>query len=301
MRFSVWLTGRQPWTSMIDAARHAGATGWDGIWFADHFMAVDNMETPTLEVWTTATAVAMAVPNVRIGTLVLGNTYRHPAVVAKMATTLDVVSGGRAVLGLGTGWQENEHEAYGIELPSIKERLERFDEACTVINGLLTQTRTDFDGRHYTLRDATCEPKGVNGKVPLLIGGGGEKVMLKLVARHADEWNTWGDPNLMASKGAVLDAHCEASGRDPKTIKHSANANVFCSRDESVLAPWRGKRLQGRPTLVGTPSEIIDLMGAYQEAGVEEFIVPDFNVTELGAKLELFDLLMDDVVRPLRR
>lgn len=300
MRFSVWLTGRQSWESMLAAARHVDATGWDGVYVADHFMGMEDDTIPTLEAWTTLTAIAASTAKVRVGTLVLGNTYRHPAVVAKMATTLDQVSGGRTILGLGAGWQENEHVEYGIELGPLGERLARLEEACQVITGLFGKQRTDFDGRYYRLQGATCEPKAVHGHLPLLIGGSGEKVSMRLAATYADEWNTWGDPATMAAKRPALDRHCEALGRDPSTIVRSAQANVYCRDDAAWIDANRGRMKPGRPTLVGTPAELVETMFAYAAAGVGEFIVPDFNVPSPSEKLALFDLLAEEVVAPVR-
>src|SRR3712207_1484793 len=144
-------------------------------------------ETPTLEAGSTVAALAAAVPRVRIGTLVYGMTYRHPAVLANMAATVDQVSGGRFVLGVGAGWQVNEHEQYGIELPPLKQRIDRFVEGVTVLRGLLTEERTTFAGSYYQVTDAVCEPKPLQRPMPLMIGAKGEKRMLRVVAEHADE------------------------------------------------------------------------------------------------------------------
>ena len=138
------------------------------------------------------------------GHYLAGNTYRHPAVLAKMAATLDHITGGRVTLGLGTGWQENEHRQYGIEFDSVAGRLQRLDEACAVIKALFSEPKANFSGKHYQLSDASLEPKPVQKPLPLLVGGGGEKVTLKITAKYADAWNTWGDPELMAAKGAIF-------------------------------------------------------------------------------------------------
>ena len=231
----------------------------------------------------------------RIGSLVLGNTYRHPAVVAKQAVTIDHIAAGRLVLGLGAGWQENEHTAYGIELPPVKERLDRFEEACEVISSLLANERTTFSGTHYRLEDAPLAPKAATGHIPLLVGGGGERRTLKIAARYADEWNTWGLPALLAQKGAVLDRHCEAIGRDPSSIVRSANALVIVSEDEDRLARFRDRDL-GRPTIVGTPAEAVEVVVAFRDAGVDELIVPDWSLgRDPGAKRAAMDLFIAEV------
>ena len=216
MRFSVWLGTQQAWDDLVTSAEHAERTGWDGLWLADHFMPNGAPSSvPRLEAWTTIAAIAARVGRVRVGVLVTGNTYRHPAVLAKMAATVDHICEGRLVLGLGAGWQENEHEAYGIELPAVAERLARLDEACQVIRLLHSEERSNFEGRFYRLVDAPCEPKPVQRPLPLLIGGGGEKTTMRIAARYADEWNCWGLPELMAHKSEVLERHCLEIGRDP--------------------------------------------------------------------------------------
>src|SRR4051794_18052096 len=152
MHFSVWPNASQTWSEIVGVARHAEQTGWDGVWIADHFMPnSDDVSGPVHECWALISGLAAVVPRVRIGALVSGNTYRHPAVLAKVAVTADHISGGRIVLGLGAGWQENEHRAYGIDYFDTKGRLERFGEACELLKGLLTSERTTFEGKHYTL------------------------------------------------------------------------------------------------------------------------------------------------------
>ena len=189
MRFSFWPTPSLPFEETLRLTRHAEDTGWDGIWLADHFMPnAPDTSTPWPEAWTTLAALSSQLSRVRLGTLVTGNTYRHPAVLAKMAATVDHISGGRLVLGLGSGWQENEHNQYGIEFDTFKERLAKLDEACQVIKSLFTETSTTFDGQYYQLREASLEPKPVQSPLPWMIGGGGEKVTLKITAKYADEW-----------------------------------------------------------------------------------------------------------------
>ena len=169
MRFSFWPLAQQTWDDILFLARHAERTGWHGVWFADHFMPnTEDAEAPCHEVWTVLSALAASVPRIRIGPLVLGNTYRHPAVVANMAASLDHISGGRLVLGMGAGWQQNEHTAYGIELYSIGERLRVFEEACRVIKALLNEDRASFQGRYYRLDNAPMNPKPLSNPLPLM-------------------------------------------------------------------------------------------------------------------------------------
>lgn len=291
MRFSFWPGTGLSFDDFLDAARHAEASGWDGVYVADHFMPSDGAG-PILEAGTTATAVAALVPRVRVGTLVLGNTYRHPAVVANMAATIDRISGGRLVLGVGAGWQRNEHEQYGIELPGVRERLDRFEEAVQVLRGLLTRERFSFAGEHYTLVDATCEPKPVQSPLPILIGGGGEKRTLRIVARYADEWNTWGTPDTFEHKTAVLARHCADVGRDPSAIARSAQAVVYLDAEPPAESRF--------PVVAGDPSRLVDTLRRYEVAGLDEFIVPGFFLEPGDEGRRWMDTFLEKVAAPLR-
>jgi F420-dependent oxidoreductase-like protein len=275
MRFSLWLGPEQTWDELLGSAEHAERGGWDGLWVEDHFMPDSEPRlVPRLEGWTSIVAVAARTDRVRVGVLVTGNTYRHPAVLANMAATTDHISQGRLVFGLGAGWQVNEHEAYGIELPSVRERLARLDEACQVVRLLHNQERSDFEGRFYRLVDAPCEPKPLQRPLPLLVGGSGEKTLMRIAARYADEWNCWGTPDLMAHKVDVFERHCLELGRDPTTIKRSTQALVFMSDDAQQLKSWRSENI-GMPHIIGTPEEVLDVIGRYVEIGMDEFVVSD--------------------------
>lgn len=294
MRVSYWPTAAQSWDDLHEAASYASTTGWDGVWVADHFMPnTPSAEGPMLECFTVLAGLATSVPRVRLGSLVAGNTYRHPAVLAKIASTLDILSGGRMVLGLGAGWQENEHHAYGIEFFDVKGRLARLEESCAVLRGLLDDDRTSVRGQYYTLTDAPLQPKPVQPHMPLLIGGGGEKVTLRIAARWADEWNTWGTPGHLAAKGTVLDRHCEAIGRDPAHIARSAQALVDI---EGQCLPID----RPMPTVAGSVAQLQEVMGRYVEAGVSEFIVPDWNFGTGNARRDLMDRFLNEVAAPFR-
>lgn len=294
MRFSVWPTTGQSWTDLLAVARHASDLGFDGLWVADHFMPpAEPADGPLLECWTTLAGLATSVAGLRLGSLVTGNTYRHPAVLANMAATVDQLSGGRVVLGLGAGWQENEHRAYGIEFSDVKGRLARLEEACAVVRGLLDEDRTTVAGRYYALRDAPLEPKPVQAHLPLLVGGGGERVTLRIVARWADEWNTWGTPEHLAAKGRVLDRHCEAVGRDPEEITRSAQVLVDL---EGLGAPI-GRPM---PSVSGSVARLQELMGDYVAAGVGEFVLPDWNLGTGSARRDVMDRFLGEVAAPFR-
>ena len=295
MRFSFWPAPAQTWAEVASLAQHAEQTGWDGIWYADHFMPnAEDTTAPWPEAWTTLAALAASVPRVRSGTLVSGNTYRHPAVLAKMAATLDHISGGRAVLGLGAGWQENEHQQYGIPFYTLAERLARLDEACQVIKALYNEPAANFDGRFYQLHQATLEPKPVQQPLPLLIGGGGEKVTLKITARYADEWNVWGTVDTLRHKMEILDRHCDNVGRNPADIQRSAVALLFLSDDESFLERMRSVEIE-RPSIIGGVSEVKDIVAEYQAIGVDELIVPDFTLGSADQKRATMDTFIGEV------
>jgi F420-dependent oxidoreductase-like protein len=303
VRFSLWPSSSQPYAEFVEVARHAESTGWDGLFVADHFMGsgttpVQPADQPMLEAGSLAAALAAAVPRVTIGTLVYGNTYRHPAVLANMAATVDHVSGGRFRLGIGAGWQENEHEQYGIELPPVRERIDRFEEALQVIRGLLRQPTTTFAGTHYQLTDALCEPKPVQAELPILVGAAGERRMLGIVARYADEWNCWGTPETFAHKSGVLDQRCEEAGRDPASIVRTTQALVFLTDEDSAADEIIGR--MPRAAIGGTPKRIADIVGHYADAGLDELIVPDFTFGPLGQKLELMDHLATEVFPQFR-
>lgn len=291
MYLSVWPHQQQPWQSVLEVSVHAEATGWDGVWFADHFMPnTGDMSAPVLECWAVLAALASAVGRVRIGSLVSGNTYRHPAVVANQAATVDRISGGRFVLGIGSGWQLNEHRAYAIPFYDTNERLSRLGEACQVIKMLFSEERANFAGTHFTLVEAPLEPKPLQHPLPLLIGGGGERVTLRIAARYADEWNTWGTPEVIAHKADVLERHCLDIGRDPGTIRRSAQAVLVMSDDpERVRQASAAASAAGLPVLGGTVAEVADAVTDYAAVGVDEFIVPDRALGTGSRRLDILD------------
>jgi len=295
MRFSFWPAPSQAYEDVLALAQHVEKTGWDGIWYADHFMpnAADT-STPFPEAWITLAALGASVPRVRLGTLVTGNTYRHPAVLAKMVATLDHITGGRVVLGLGSGWQENEHTQYGIPFYTVAERLKRLDEACQVIKSLFSESKSNFDGAYYQLSNASLEPKPVQHPLPLLIGGGGERVTLKITAKYADEWNVWGTVETLRHKMAILDEHCENVGRDPKEIKRTAVALLFMSEDNAYLEKMRDSAGE-RASIIGTPAEVREIVADYEATGVDELIVPDFTLGPRDRKIETLDRFITDV------
>jgi F420-dependent oxidoreductase-like protein len=300
MRFSIWPSSAHPWDETLELARHCEATGWEGVWFADHFMPNTGpdggpADGPMLECWSVLAGLAAATERVRIGPLVTGNTYRHPAVLANVAAAVDQISHGRLVLGLGAGWQVNEHRAYGIELPSVRDRLDRLEEAAQIVLGLLRAPRTTVAGKHYRVTDAPNEPKPVQPRLPLLIGGRGERRTMRIAARYADEWNAWTAPEEMAHKRDVLRRHCDDIGRDPAEIKISTQAFVFLSDDERWLAE-QTPPIPGFPTVAGNAGQVAEAMERYRAVGVDEFIVPDWMMGPLEQRKGTYDRLMAEVI-----
>lgn len=241
------------WAPMRDFWREADRIGlYDAGWTFDHAYPIFSDPTgPCFEGWTMLAYLAALTRRIRLGVLVTDNTLRHPGLLANMAATVDVASGGRLEIGLGAGWSEEEHHAYGIPLPPIGERFDRLAESCEVIHRLLTQERTTFDGHHYKLTGALCEPKPhQRPRPPLVIGGKGERRTLQIAARWADQWNyPGGDPAELRHKIEVLHAHCADLGRDPAEIEVSVKLEADID-----------------------PAAFADLAAAYREAGAQHVI-----------------------------
>jgi F420-dependent oxidoreductase-like protein len=264
-----------------------GGEAFDSLWLMDHFVTgfggAFGSEGPCMEGWTALAALAQATSRVRLGILVTGNTYRHPAILAKQATTVDQISGGRLIFGLGAAWHEYEHQAFGVRLPPVKERLDRLEEAAHVIKALWTEERPSFVGEYYSLDKPPYNPANVQTPhPPFLIGGGGERRTLRIVAQYADIANVMGTPDEVKHKFAVLDEHCAKLGRDPKSIRRTIQAPLFLNEDpgfrDRVLQGFAAAR-GGTPEeaaeglLIGGPDEVIEKIKRYEAAGVEEMYV----------------------------
>lgn len=302
VQFSLWPSLGQPWADVAEMVRIAESQAWANVYLADHFMGDGESfgapSTPMLEATAGLAALAATTTRVGLGSLVFGITYRHPAVLANWAATTDIISAhdsgrGRLILGVGAGWQINEHEQYGIELGTPGERITRFDEACQVINGLLGNPVTNVNGRYFQLVEALCEPKPLQDPLPLLIGGKGER-MLGIVARHANRWNMWSTPPVFAERSAALDRACAVIDRDPATIRRSTQALWFtgitdeeADRAVAAVAP--------RAALGGSTQRLIDTVGAWRDAGVDEVIVPDFNLGTGAQRGEALELIINEV------
>jgi F420-dependent oxidoreductase-like protein len=271
------------WPGFRDAARAAEAAGWDSVWTWDHLLAIFGpWEQPILEGWTALAGVASVTSRVRLGLMVGANTFRNPGLTAKLATTLDHVSGGRAVLGIGGAWFEREHDAFGIDFASgVGERLDRLDEAVMLLRRLLDGERVTHDGRFYTMRDALCEPRPIQAHMPILVGGSGPKKTLRTVALRADAWNTSGDLEEVRRKLATLDTHCAEVGRDRSEIELTVSFPIILrDRRADAEAAWAGLMAHNGsssagevPHLHGSPGEAADAIRPFVALGFRTIIV----------------------------
>ena len=245
--------------------------GWISIW--DHFYAATFKadEAYCQEAVAAHAALAADTSKVRCGSLVYCAGYRHPAVLANAMCTIDQISGGRCDFGIGAGWAQLEYNAYGIAFPPVKERMDILEEAIQCVRGLLRDDITNFSGQHFTLTDARCEPKPVQTKLPLWVGGGGEQRTLKIAATYADAWNVpFVSPQTFAHKRAVLHRHCAAIGRDPAEIRCAVNVGMAWS-EESLQTQFGALANAVRPgVLTGTEQEVIDRIGEFVEAGADQ-------------------------------
>ena len=270
--------------AMTNVAKAADAGPWDSIWVYDHFHTVPNptMEA-TFECWTITATLARDTKRVNVGQMVTCNGYRHPALLAKIASTVDVASHGRLYCGLGAGWYEHEWKAYGFGFPDTRERMGMFRDAVKIVHKMWTEDKPTFNGKHYTIDQPINEPKGVQKPhIPLWIGGSGEQVTLKLVAQFGDACNIGGEPDNIRHKLEVLQRHCDSVGRDYNEIVKSSNLMVhFIEKgDDPVKATERARKSSGqsyeefaRTTLVATPDEVTERIEAMVDVGVDYVIV----------------------------
>ena len=257
MRFGIKTAPQHTsWGDMLDVWRAADEVElFETAWNFDHFYPLQGDKNgPCLEAWVTLSALAQATSRIRIGCMVNGVPYRHPALVANMAASLDIVSGGRLELGLGAGWNEQETKAYGIDLLPMGQRMDRFEEAVEVIDSLLVHEITTFQGKYFQLEQARCEPKGPQQpRPPIVIGGGGEKRTLRIAARFAQHWNLpFATPEVFHKKNEILSAHCEEVGRDSSLIMRSVQIESTADQD---------------------PAEVADSAAALFAAGVDQVIL----------------------------
>ncbi len=277
----------EAYEAMTNVAKGADEAGYEGVWLVDHFHTVPvPSQELTFECWTSLAAIARDTKRIRIGQIVACNSYRNPALLAKMASTLDVLSHGRLYFGIGAGWYEHEYKAYGYPFPDAPERLRQLREALQVIRAMWEQEEATFEGKYYQVRGAINQPKGVQKPhIPILIGGGGEKVTLKLVAQYGDACNVSGDWQGLEHKLDVLKQHCKDVGRDYATIYRTTGA--FCSladTDEEALAlvPEVFKNDIKETSLVGSPATVRERIAHFESLGIQQIIMDLPSATDLS-------------------
>jgi F420-dependent oxidoreductase-like protein len=269
---------------LVEIAGAAESSGWDSLFVMDHLHQIPGVGPPEhrmLEGNTALAALAARTESLQLGLMVGSVTYRNPALHAKITTTLDVISGGRAIHSLGAGWYEEEHQAYGYEFPPLKERFERLEDALQISRAMFTQDSSTVHGRHFRVEGAMNNPRPLRGDIPILVGGSGERKTLRLVARYADGCNVFGDPDRARHLMGVLDAHCEDVGRDPSEITRTRLGTLSVARTHEQalqqLQAWPD-RLQIDPERLknvltaGDPDEVGEHIRALVDAGIEGFV-----------------------------
>jgi F420-dependent oxidoreductase-like protein len=268
------------WNEMRDAALLAEQCGWDVLMTWDHFVPLmGDVTGPNLEGWQVLAAFGAITTKPRIGMLVSGNTYRHPAVLANMAATLDHITNGRALLGIGAAWNEHEHKMYGIDFDTPPIRLAKLREATRIVRGLLDTGKVTYHGKYYQLENATLGTRPVQKRLPILVGGGGEQVTLKITARYADWWHGFGTPEVIKHKLAVLKKHCDDVGRDYSEIAPTAGGQILVRDDlNSVdrrlreVAARNKVQAPNRPAVLGKPEDIAKRLLEYHKVGAKGFL-----------------------------
>lgn len=287
--FTFGTTDDQMFAQVMDRATAAEESGFDSVWVMDHFYQLPPLggpSQPMLEAYTLLGAIGARTRRVKLGTLVTGVTYRNPALLAKTVTTLDVITGGRAILGIGAAWYDVEHEGLGVDFPSDGDRLDRLEEAVQICRAMFRDQRPSFAGRYYRTDDAWNVPRPIQpGGPPILIGGGGEKRTLRLVARYADFCNIIGDVATVRRKVEILRRHCEAEGRDPAeiTVSRLSTLVITDSQDETVATRDFLREAVGEESgfNVGREEEIVEQVEELQSVGVGYFI---FNTPTSGSE-----------------
>jgi F420-dependent oxidoreductase-like protein len=274
----------------LELARAGEAGGFSSLWVMDHLNqlpALGGAEQPMLEAYTLLGALAASTSSAELGTLVTGVTYRNPALVAKIITTLDVISGGRAVLGIGAAWHDEEHVAFGFDFPPAGERLDRLEEAVQICRAMFTEEAPSFTGRYYRVDKVRTVPRPIRpGGPPIMIGGGGERRTLRLVARHADRCNVAGDLDTVRHKLGVLRDHCADVGRDPAEITTTRLGSLFLAptpeaarQTRELVTSAAGEEFAASST-IGAADEVTEQVAAILDAGIDE---PIFNLPYANA------------------
>ena len=289
-------SAEQQWQRTLDVARRIEELGYDSLWVYDHFHNVPKpAHESVFECWTTIAALSQATSRVRLGQMVGCNSYRSPALLAKITSTVDVISGGRLDWGIGAGWYEHEYKGYGFDFPAPKVRIGMLRETVEIVRSMWTEPDTTYSGRYYVLDGAQCDPKPLQSPhPPIWIGGGGEQLTLRVVARHADVANFGGKPHEWQHKAEVLQQHCKEVGRDYDEIRKTISGEVLIRETEAELeeigslSMWREPFDSWRQgNLVGTPEQVCEKLQAYIDLGCTGFVpwCSDYPSTQT---LELF-------------
>lgn len=287
----------EKWNVAVDVALRAEQLGFHSIWVYDHFHNVPRpAHEAVFECWTTMAAISQRTSSIRLGQMVGCNSYRNPGLLAKITSTLDVISGGRLEWGIGAGWYENEYRGYGFEFPKPKDRIGMLRESVEIVKSMWTNVETTYDGKYYKTVRANCDPKPLQKPTPpIWIGGGGEQLTLRVVAEHADCSNFGGKPDEWARKREILKGHCAAVGRDESEIRKTWSPEVFIRSTEKELAERTKGGLWGDSVenwsdnnLVGTPEQVAEKVATYVKLGCSGFIpwcadYPDTETMELLA------------------
>jgi F420-dependent oxidoreductase-like protein len=285
------------WQTAVDIAQLAERLGYDSLWVYDHFHNVPRPANEAVfECWTTIAAMSQLTTRVRLGQMVGCNSYRNPAVLAKITATVDVISGGRLDWGIGAGWYENEYRGYGFDFPRPKDRIGMLAETVQIVRSMWTEPETTFSGSYYEIKRAQCDPKPLQQPTPpIWIGGSGEQLTLRVVARYADCSNFGGLPAMWAHKRDVLRSHCAAVGRDPDAIRMTWSPELLVRSTEAEIDELGSHALWGQPAdewraanLVGTPEQVAEKMQTYVDLGCGGFVpwcsdYPDTQTLELFA------------------
>jgi F420-dependent oxidoreductase-like protein len=284
VRFGICTDQNLPFETLVDRWRHFEQLGFDSVWDCDHFNQPSSPTGPYFEGWTLLAGLAAHTERIRIGVLVSSNTFRHPALIAQQAVTLDHISNGRLELGLGAGWFVPEHERFGIPFPPPGERVGRFREAVEIVDSLLRNEKTTFEGRYYRLDEAYLRPAPVQKPRPPLTLGAHRTRMLRICAEHADTWNSFGTVDEMRERNQILDEHCDAIGRDPREIRRSFYAWASKMEEQGLPDPWE------------SIDAFEDIVGRYRAVGIEEFVIDQPRPEQFG----VLERVARDVVPRLR-
>jgi F420-dependent oxidoreductase-like protein len=269
------------WAKAVEIAVLAEELGYDSLWLYDHFHNVPRpAQEAVFECWMATAAISQRTSRIRLGQMVGCNSYRSPALLAKMTSTVDVISGGRLDWGIGAGWYENEYKGYGYEFPAAKVRIGMLRETVEIVRSMWTEPETSYDGRYYRLERANCDPKPLQRPhPPVLIGGGGEQLTLRVVARLADRANFGGKPDEWAHKAEVLKGHCKDVGRDYDEIEKTWSPEVFVRETEKEIEEAGSRSFWGEPfdswsagNLVGTPEQVAEKIRTYVDLGCTSFM-----------------------------